>query len=223
MKKQLICIIALLSLSVSLAACGNIAGVLLGGGQNAGNQEAESAEKIPDSMGEEASGLNEQIAEAIQKAAGNIQDEMEKEAAAVNETSKEEINTPLNEPDTDVTVEPTKEPTKEPTAEPAAEPAAEASDKSAENTGNKIKVPDVEGRPVDEAESILSALGFKVMIVEKESEKAEPGFVISQSPTADKEASQGDTITIYAAKSAAKSDEKEAAKEGAHISDRGPF
>lgn len=61
-------------------------------------------------------------------------------------------------------------------------------------------VPDVVGKNVDNASSILKAAGFEVEIREEYDEEIEEGLVISQTPSGATKAAKGSTITIVVSK-----------------------
>ena len=63
-----------------------------------------------------------------------------------------------------------------------------------------VKVTKVTGKTREEAISELEALGLKVEEVEEISKKVEEGYVIKQSPEADKEVNSGSTVTITVSK-----------------------
>lgn len=63
-----------------------------------------------------------------------------------------------------------------------------------------VKVTKVTGKTRQEAISELESLGLKVEEVEEISKKVEEGYVIKQSPEADKEVSSGSTVTITVSK-----------------------
>ncbi len=57
-----------------------------------------------------------------------------------------------------------------------------------------VEVPDVTGRPLDEARGTLEDAGFKVSTIDKETADADPGTVLSQDPPSG-EAPEGSTVT----------------------------
>jgi serine/threonine-protein kinase len=63
----------------------------------------------------------------------------------------------------------------------------------------QVDVPDVTGKPFDEAQSTLQAAGFKVTRTDKESDK-DPDTVLSQNPKGGTQADSGATIALTVAK-----------------------
>lgn len=61
-------------------------------------------------------------------------------------------------------------------------------------------VPDVVGKNVDNASSVLKAAGFEVEIREEYDEEIEEGLVISQTPAGASKAAKGSTVTIVVSK-----------------------
>jgi len=64
----------------------------------------------------------------------------------------------------------------------------------------QIAVPDVTGHTRESARETLEAAGFVVGVREQEDENADPGTVLSQSPSAGTDATKGSTVTITVAK-----------------------
>jgi eukaryotic-like serine/threonine-protein kinase len=67
----------------------------------------------------------------------------------------------------------------------------------------KIAVPDVVGRPRDEAERTLQDAGLQASVKEEESEDADPGTVLRQDPPAGTELAKGKTVALVVAKAPA--------------------
>jgi eukaryotic-like serine/threonine-protein kinase len=63
-----------------------------------------------------------------------------------------------------------------------------------------VAVPDVIGQSRDSATSTLQSDGFEFDVTEQQSSDANPGNVLSQSPTAGTSAGKGSTVTITVAK-----------------------
>ena len=61
----------------------------------------------------------------------------------------------------------------------------------------KVTIPDVVGKPEDEANSTLTNMGLKVEIKYKEDDSKDNGIVLTQSIDKDKEVETGTAITIY--------------------------
>jgi serine/threonine-protein kinase len=68
---------------------------------------------------------------------------------------------------------------------------------------DKVAVPDVVGRPRDEAEATLQDAGLQASAREEESEDADPGTVLSQDPAAGSQLAKGQTVTLVVAKAPA--------------------
>ena len=66
----------------------------------------------------------------------------------------------------------------------------------------KVTIPDVVGKPEDEANSTLTNMGLKVDIKYKEDDSKDNGIVLTQSIDKDKEVETGSSITIYVNKKA---------------------
>jgi serine/threonine-protein kinase len=64
----------------------------------------------------------------------------------------------------------------------------------------RAAVPDVVGRPRDEAERLLQDAGFKTAVSEEESEDEDPGTVLRQEPAAGTQVAQGATVDLVVAK-----------------------
>jgi serine/threonine-protein kinase len=64
----------------------------------------------------------------------------------------------------------------------------------------RVQVPDVTGRPRDEATSTLEAAGLHPVVREQESGDKDPGTVLSQDPPSGKGVRKGTTVTITVAK-----------------------
>jgi beta-lactam-binding protein with PASTA domain/predicted Ser/Thr protein kinase len=64
----------------------------------------------------------------------------------------------------------------------------------------RAAVPDVVGRPRDEAERLLQDAGFKTAVSEEESEDEDPGTVLRQEPAAGTQVAQGGTVDLVVAK-----------------------
>jgi eukaryotic-like serine/threonine-protein kinase len=64
----------------------------------------------------------------------------------------------------------------------------------------RAAVPDVVGRPRDEAERLLQDAGFKTSVSEQESEDEDPGTVLEQDPAAGTEVAKGGTVALVVAK-----------------------
>jgi serine/threonine-protein kinase len=64
----------------------------------------------------------------------------------------------------------------------------------------KVTVPDVTGESEAQAKSDLHAAGFQVATTSQPSSSAQPGSVLSQSPSGNSQAVQGSTVTIIVAK-----------------------
>jgi serine/threonine-protein kinase len=64
----------------------------------------------------------------------------------------------------------------------------------------RAAVPDVVGRPRDEAERLLQDAGFKTAVSEEESEDEDPGTVLRQEPAAGAQVAQGATVDLVVAK-----------------------
>jgi len=64
----------------------------------------------------------------------------------------------------------------------------------------QVAVPDVVGQSSDSARSTLEGAGFVVGVREQEDENADPGTVLSQTPSAGTNADKGSTVTITVAK-----------------------
>jgi serine/threonine-protein kinase len=64
----------------------------------------------------------------------------------------------------------------------------------------QAEVPDVVGKSFDEAQSALQAAGFKVTRKDKETDKEDPGTVLSQSPKGGTQVDSGSTIALTVAK-----------------------
>jgi beta-lactam-binding protein with PASTA domain/predicted Ser/Thr protein kinase len=64
-------------------------------------------------------------------------------------------------------------------------------------------VPDVVGKPRDEAERLLQDAGFKTSVSEQESEDEDPGTVLEQDPAAGTEVAKGGTVALVVAKAPA--------------------
>ncbi len=67
----------------------------------------------------------------------------------------------------------------------------------------KIAVPDVVGRPRDEAERTLQDAGLQASVKEEESQDADPGTVLRQDPAAGTELAKGKTVALVVAKAPA--------------------
>jgi eukaryotic-like serine/threonine-protein kinase len=67
----------------------------------------------------------------------------------------------------------------------------------------KITVPDVVGRPRDEAERALQDAGLQASVREEESEDADPGTVLRQDPAAGTQLAKGKTVALVVAKAPA--------------------
>lgn len=63
-----------------------------------------------------------------------------------------------------------------------------------------INVPDVVGKKLEEAETLLKTAGFEVEIDEEYDEEVEEGYVISQTPNGNTEAAKSSKITIVVSK-----------------------
>jgi serine/threonine-protein kinase len=64
----------------------------------------------------------------------------------------------------------------------------------------RAAVPEVVGRPRDEAERLLQDAGFKTSVSEQESEDEDPGTVLEQDPAAGTEVAKGGTVALVVAK-----------------------
>jgi serine/threonine-protein kinase len=64
----------------------------------------------------------------------------------------------------------------------------------------QAEIPNVVGKSFDEAQSTLQAAGFKVTRKDKESDKEDPGTVLSQSPKGGTQVDSGSTIALTVAK-----------------------
>lgn len=64
-----------------------------------------------------------------------------------------------------------------------------------------IKVPDVVGLKSEDATKKLDNAGLKYTMLLEESNTVDIDYVISQSPSADKEVEEGETVTVYVSKS----------------------
>lgn len=67
----------------------------------------------------------------------------------------------------------------------------------------RVAVPEVTGRPREEAEATLEDAGFEVSVREQESEDREPGTVLSQDPAAGSSRPKGSRVTLTVAKAPA--------------------
>ena len=67
----------------------------------------------------------------------------------------------------------------------------------------KVSVPDVVGRPRDEAERTLQDAGLQASVQEEESEDADPGTVLRQDPAAGTALAKGRTVALVVAKAPA--------------------
>jgi eukaryotic-like serine/threonine-protein kinase len=67
----------------------------------------------------------------------------------------------------------------------------------------KVSVPDVVGRPRDEAERTLQDAGLQASVKEEESEDADPGTVLRQDPAAGTALAKGKTVALVVAKAPA--------------------
>jgi eukaryotic-like serine/threonine-protein kinase len=67
----------------------------------------------------------------------------------------------------------------------------------------KVSVPDVVGRPRDEAERTLQDAGLQASVKEEESEDADPGTVLRQDPAAGAALAKGKTVALVVAKAPA--------------------
>ncbi len=63
----------------------------------------------------------------------------------------------------------------------------------------KIDVPDVTDKEYRQAKQELEKAGFKVRIIEEESDESEKGYVIRQNPGAEKKVSKGSEVVLYVA------------------------
>jgi len=63
----------------------------------------------------------------------------------------------------------------------------------------KVALPDVVGRPRDEAEQMLESRGLQVSFTEREDEEQDPGTVLQMSPAAGTELAKGGTVTLTVA------------------------
>jgi beta-lactam-binding protein with PASTA domain/predicted Ser/Thr protein kinase len=63
----------------------------------------------------------------------------------------------------------------------------------------RAAVPEVVGRPRDEAERLLQDAGFKTSVSEQESEDEDPGTVLEQDPAAGTEVAKGGTVALVVA------------------------
>jgi beta-lactam-binding protein with PASTA domain len=63
----------------------------------------------------------------------------------------------------------------------------------------KIEVPDVVGRPRDEAERTIQDAGLQASVREEESADADPGTVLRQEPAAGSQLARGKTVTLIVA------------------------
>ncbi len=63
-----------------------------------------------------------------------------------------------------------------------------------------VQVPDLIGKPRDEAESILKDLGFEVKVEYVESEEYESDIVLDMSPPPGKEIPKGSVVILYVSK-----------------------
>lgn len=63
-----------------------------------------------------------------------------------------------------------------------------------------VNVPNVVGKTVEEARTMLVAAGFEVEEEEEYSEEVEEGFIIRQTPTGNSDAGKGSTVTIIVSK-----------------------
>ena len=59
-----------------------------------------------------------------------------------------------------------------------------------------VKVPDVEGLDVEEAQRLLEEAGFTVQVTQEPDDNAEPGTVTDQNPSANEEAPKGSEVTL---------------------------
>ncbi len=66
-------------------------------------------------------------------------------------------------------------------------------------SNEKIEVPDVTDKEYRQAKQELEKAGFKVRIIEEESEDSEKGYVIRQNPGAKKTVSKGSEVVLYVA------------------------
>jgi serine/threonine-protein kinase len=64
----------------------------------------------------------------------------------------------------------------------------------------QAEVPDVVGKSFDEAQSTLQAAGFRVTRKDKETDKEDPGTVLSQNPRSGGEVDSGSTVELTVAK-----------------------
>src|SRR5215207_972313 len=64
----------------------------------------------------------------------------------------------------------------------------------------RAAVPDVVGRPRDEAERLLREAGFEPSVTEEESEDEDPGTVLEQDPAAGTQVAEGGTVELVVAK-----------------------
>jgi eukaryotic-like serine/threonine-protein kinase len=67
----------------------------------------------------------------------------------------------------------------------------------------KVAVPNVVGRPRDEAERTLQDAGLQASVKEEESQDADPGTVLRQDPAAGAELAKGKTVALVVAKAPA--------------------
>jgi serine/threonine-protein kinase len=69
-----------------------------------------------------------------------------------------------------------------------------------------VTVPDVTGRPLEDARAMLRDAGFRVTTTDEETVDAEPGTVLSQRPGAASEAPEGSTVDLTVARAPSKVD-----------------
>ncbi len=67
------------------------------------------------------------------------------------------------------------------------------------DSNEKIEVPDVTDKEYRQAKQELEKAGFKVRIIEEESEESEKGYVIRQNPSAEKKVPKGSEVVLYVA------------------------
>ncbi len=69
----------------------------------------------------------------------------------------------------------------------------------AEESNEKIEIPDVVDKEYRQAQQELEKAGFRVRIIEEEDADSEKGYVLRQNPTANKKASKGSEVVLYVA------------------------
>ena len=67
----------------------------------------------------------------------------------------------------------------------------------AEESNEKIKIPDVVDKEYRQAQQELEKAGFRVRIIEEEDADSEKGYVLRQNPAANKKVSKGSEVVLY--------------------------